>query len=519
MPSYDGRKQEPVTLPAKLPLLLMQGAEGIAVGLSTRILPHNFCELLEAQIAILQKKAFRLVPDFFQGGRMDAADYDDGRGCVRLRAKIETRDAKTLVVRELPFGVTTDGLQASIEDAARRGKVRVRSLQDFTAGQVEIEIALQADEDPARAMEALYAFTECQVQVSSRIVVIRDHRPAELSVSEVLRHNTERLVALLRAELKLARHKLAEDLHRRTLVQIFIGERIYQRIEACRTAEAVQAAVAEGLAPFRPQLVRDVTAADLELLLGIPIRRISLFDLEKNRREMESLREEAAQVEKNLGELVPYAVRYLRGLLKKYGAAFPRRTEAAAFEEIAVRELTASELKIGYDREKGYLGYAVAGGEPLLECSSLDKLLVFWKDGRCMLIAPPEKLFVDRNAIYCAVADRERVLTVVYDDRSLTYAKKFGGGMILNKEYRCLPKEAQVRMLADDDPETIYVQYETSGSLAIRQQEFPAQALPVRQRTSRGVLMTSKRVKFVGPAKPRGWDDAQTGPRGKFQNF
>ncbi|MGA2260997.1 MAG: DNA gyrase subunit A, partial [Acidobacteriota bacterium] len=289
VPSYDGRKQEPVTLPAKLPLLLMLGAEGIAVGISTRILPHNFAELLEAQIAILGKKPFRLLPDFPQGGLMDADAYDDGRGHVLVRAHIEKKDAHTLVIRELPFGATTDSLMASIEDAAHKGKIKVKSINDFTAEAVEIEIQLPSEQDPGRAMEALYAFTQCQMQVASRIVIIRDNKPAEMDVPAILRYNTARLVEILRRELTRKRRRLAEEIYHQTLVRLFVENRVYQRIEDCDSAEAVLQAVLEGLQPFRGQLQRDVTREDAEMLLGIPIRRISLFDLEKNRTEVERL--------------------------------------------------------------------------------------------------------------------------------------------------------------------------------------------------------------------------------------
>ena len=290
VPTYDGRKKEPVTLPAKIPLLLMLGAEGIAVGISTRILPHNFAELLEAQIAILNKKPFSVLPDFPQGGLMDARAYDNGRGHVLVRARIEQKDERTLVIRELPVGTTTDSLMASIEDAARKGKIKIKSINDFTAEQAEIEIQLPPEQDLDRATEALYAFTQCQVQISSRIVVIRDNKPVEMDVPAILRYNTSRLVRILRRELQRKSRRLTEEMHHKTLVRLFVENRIYKMIETCESTAAVQQAVLEGLLPFRDELQRDVTHEDVEGLLGIPIRRISLFDLEKNRKEIERLR-------------------------------------------------------------------------------------------------------------------------------------------------------------------------------------------------------------------------------------
>jgi len=519
VPTYDGRKQEPVTLPAKVPLLLMLGAEGIAVGLATRILPHNFVELIEAQIAILGKKPFRILPDFPQGGLMDAEAYDEGRGHVLVRARIEIRDEHTLVIRELPFGATTDSLMSSIEDAARKGKVKIKSINDFTAGEAEIEIQLPPEQDLDRAVETLYAFTQCQTQISSRIVVIRDNRPVEMDVPEILRHNSARLVEILRRELVHKRRRLTEELHGQTLVRIFVENRIYKKIEDCESAEAVQQAVQDGIQPFRAQLQRDLTLQDVERLLGIPIRRISLFDMEKNRKDIERLRAELGEAEQELAALVPYAVRYLRGLLRKYGADFPRRTQLAQFGEISERELTANELAVSYDREKGYIGHKIAG-EPLLFCSPLDRLLLIWQDGRCRIVAPPEKLFVDTSLIYCSILNRERLMTVVFEWDFFTHIKKFApGGLVTNRESRIAPRGASIRFLADDNPRLLYVRYAADARSKIRQQEFKIERLPIRDRDAKGHVLTSKRIEFVGSAKPPDWDDELTGPPGRLSDL
>jgi topoisomerase-4 subunit A len=518
VPTYDGRNEEPVVLPARIPLLLMLGAEGIAVGIATRILPHNFSELLEAQIAILQKKGFEALPDFPQGGLMDPSGYDNGKGFVRVRALIETRDPQTLVIREVPFGATTDSLIASIEDAARRGKIKLRSINDFTAGMVEIEIQLQAEQDPGRAIEALYAFTQCEVQVASRIVVIRGNKPVEMDVSEVLRHNTDRLLDLLKRKLKVQQRQLTEELHRKTLAQIFIDNRLYKPIETCRSQEEVETVVRSGLQPFLAQLQREVTHGDLEMLLGIPIRRISLFDVEKNAQEMEKIRVELAESRDNLANLISYAVRYLRNVQRKHGPAFPRRTRVARFEAVAVRELTASELTISRDVEKGYLGYKVSGA-PVLQCSSLDKLLLVWRDGRYKVVAPPEKLFVDASLIHCAILEREKVMMVVYNEEGFTRIRKFAGGVVTNREYRCIPKGAQILFFSDEEIPVLYVQYDVPETAAIKQQEFDTTRLPVRERDGKPSLMSSKKIATIGAVKPKKWDDALTGPKGTYMDF
>jgi topoisomerase IV subunit A len=516
VPTYDGRKEEPVTLPAKIPLLLMLGAEGIAVGISTRILPHNIAELLEAQIAILNKKPFTILPDFPQGGLMDARAYNNGRGHILVRALIEKKDAATLAIREIPVGATTDTLIASIEDAARRGKIKIKSINDFTAEHAEIEINLPPEQDLDRATEALFAFTQCQVQVSSRMIVIRDNKPVSMDVSSILRHNTSRLVRILRRELQRRRRRLQEEIHHKTLVRLFVENRVYKNIETCTTPAEAQEAVMQGLLPFRSELQRDITHDDVESLLGIAIRRISLFDLEKNRKEIDQFMGELGEVELDLSGIVPYTIRYLRSLLRKHASEYPRRTRLATFGEISERELTADELTINYDREKGYIGHKVAG-KALISCSPLDRLLLVWKDGRCKVTPPPDKLFVDTTLIYCDILDRERVLTVVYELDFFTYYKKFmAGGLITNRESRLAPRGATIRLFSDDNPSCLYVRYTADARIKIRQQKYSVERQPLRGRDAKGLVLTANQIEYVGADKAADWDESLTGPPGKF---
>jgi len=516
VPTYDGRREEPVTLPAKVPLLLMLGAEGIAVGISTRILPHNFAELLEAQIAILGRKPFSVLPDFPQGGLMDAQSYKNGQGHVLIRARIEKKDDRTLVIREIPVGTTTDSLTASIEDAARKGKIKIKSIDDFTAEQAEIELHLPPEQDLDRATEALYAFTQCQVQIASRIVVIRNNKPVEMDVPAILRYNTSRLVGILRRELQRKRRRLLEEVHHKTLVRLFVENRIYKTIESCESTPAMQDAVLAGLMPYRAELQRDITRDDVDSLLGIAIRRISLLDLEKNRKEIEGLQQELAEVEENLAGIVPYAVRYLRSILRKHGAEYPRLTQLATFGEISERELTANELAINYDRGKGYIGHKIAG-EPLISCSPLDRLLLVWKDGRCKVVAPPEKMFVDTTLVYTEILDRARVMTAVYELDFFTYYKKFTvGGLLTNRESRIAPKGANLRFFSDEDPTVLYVRYAADPRIKIRQQRYAVERQPVRGRDVKGLVLTANMIEYIGAEKAADWDDALTGPPGKF---
>ncbi|OGV45001.1 MAG: DNA topoisomerase IV [Lentisphaerae bacterium GWF2_57_35] len=519
VPTYDGRKKEPVTLPAKLPILLMLGAEGIAVGISTRVLPHNFCELIEAQIAILNKKSFKLFPDFPQGGLMDVTEYDRGNGRIRVRAVINKKDPQTLVIHEIPFGTTTESLIASIEDAARKKKIKIRAINDFTAGKVEIEVQLLPEEKADNTIAALYAFTQCEVPISSHVIVIHNNRPVEMNAEDILRHNTERLVQILKQELLLKQKQLLEELHRKTLVQIFVEHRIYKQIEECKTYPEVQQAVLQGVNKYRNLLRRDVTNDDVEMLLTVQIKRISLFDINKNRKDMDQIVVELEQIEKHLGGLIPYAIRYLKNLLKTYGEQYPRRTQMTTFEAIEVRELTARELTISYDREKGYLGYNVEG-EALFQCSSYDKLILVWGNGRYKVIPPPEKLFVDTNVMYCAVSDRDKVMTVVYAEEQITYMKKFNfGGTILNKEYFCTAENAEVLLFSDQQPEDIFVRYAPRKGQQIHQQIFHTAKLAVRGAKTKGLQMTTKKIQTISTTKPRHWDDKSTAPRGAYMDF
>jgi topoisomerase-4 subunit A len=513
--SYDGRKKEPVVLPAKLPLLLMLGADGIAVGLATRVLPHNFVELLEAQIAILKKQPFQIFPDFRLGGLMDVGEYDNSKGRVRLRSRVEIKDEQTLVIRSVPYGTTTDSIIASIETAAKKKKLKIKSINDFTAEQVEIELVLATGEKPKKAMQALYAFTNCEVALSSSIVVIEKNRPVEMDVDGVLKANTRALVKTLKRELETERRNLLDNLHHKTLVQIFVEQRVYQRIEECKTYPEVQKEVFDGVNAFRNILRRDVTAKDVEMLLGIKIKRISRYDMAKNRKEIDDILAGIEKIDRYLEDLTGYAIRYLRGLIRKYGDAYPRMTEITTFDAIAVRDLTAEELTLQYDREKGYLGYGVAG-EEALQCSSLDKILVVQGDGGYKVVNPPEKLFVDENLLHCDVVDRDRVFVVVYrDEDKLTHIKRFTfGGTILNKDYRCVPPGSEVLFFDGSDPKSLYVKYDKLKGQRIHQQVFDLQKVTVRGVKTRGTQMTSKIIASFHTTKPKGWSDKRSGPPG-----
>ena len=509
IPTYDGRNKEPVTLPCKLPLNLMLGAEGIAVGLSARILPHNFPELLEAQIAILKKQPFKCLPDFMTGGLMDARDYSDGKGSVKVRAKIKTKDESTVFIKEIPPTTTTDSLIASIEDAVQKGKLKVKSINDFTSENVEIEIKCPAGVDAEKLVDALYAFTDCEVSIASRIVVIKENRPVELTVSEILRENTEQLVAILKRELELRERQLLDELHYRTLERIFIEERIYKLIEKCKTNEAVFASVYEGFKPFKKELVREMIDADVEKLLQVRIRRISLFDINKHREEMEKTKTELDATRKHLKGLTKYVIGHLEALLEKYGPQFPRlTTKSARHEEVDVKAVAFKSFKVSYDRASGYVGYKVSGEEFKLECTKFDKILLVFKDGTYKVSELPEKLFVGPELFYCGLPDREKVFTCAYTDRKASYLKRFKfGGTILNKAYLCIPNKSRILFFAPETPKLLYVRYKPAPHQKINQQTCDPSKIEIKSPKPRGRQISIKDISSVTADPTRGWDE------------
>jgi topoisomerase-4 subunit A len=517
VPTYDGRGREPITLPSKLPLLLMLGTEGIAVGMASRILPHNFPELLEAQIAILKKQSFKLLPDFQTGGLMDAREYRDGAGQVTVRAKIKIKDGSTVLIKEIPPTTTTESLTASIEDASRKGKIKVKSINDFTSEEVEIEVRAPSGVSAEQMADALYAFTDCEVAIASRIVVIKDNRPVEMTVSDVLRENTAQLVATLKRELELKQKQLQQELHYKTLVRIFIEQRIYKKIEQARTNEAVTEAVLEGFKPFRRQMRRDLSSEDIEMLLGVRIRRISLFDMNKHREEMERVKADLEATAKHLQNVTKYAIHHLEALLARYGPVYPRLTRSSRYDEVDAREVAFKAFKVAYDRESGYIGYKVSGEEYKSECTKFDKLLLVFRDGHYRVTELSEKMFVGPDLVYSAVPERERVITLAYTNRDATYLKRFTfGGTILNKEYFCIPPKSKILFFEPDTPQELFIRYKAAPYQKINQQTCRPADLEVKGPKTRGRQISIKEVAAINSKPPRGWDPEAATTRLEF---
>lgn len=452
--SYDGRMVEPVTLPAKIPLLLIQGAEGIAVGMATKIMPHNFCELLEAQKAILRGEEFTVYPDFPQKGFVDVSNYEDGNGKIRCRARIEEKNDKTIIIRDIPYTTTTQSLIESVEKAAKAGKIKIISISDYTAEEVEIEIKLARGIHAADTIKALYAFTDCEVPISPNLTLIHGDRPETVSVSEVLRHNTKKLVDDLTRELEIDLGRLKDKLHARILEQIFIEERLYKNIEEQKTYEKVIESVEVSLQPFSEEFIRPVALEDIERLLEIKIKRISRFDIDKQQKEIRAINKDIKVIEKSLKDMVGYTISYLDNLLTKYGGNYPRQTEITEFTEVSVRKVALSNLTVGYNRESGFLGHLIKAeeeqGDPSICCSEYDRLFLLYASGMYKIIPVTDKLFVGHDLEWVGKVSKDLIFNMIYRDGSenMTYVKRFKmPSFIMEKEYRLFPEHARSKIM------------------------------------------------------------------------
>ena len=497
--SYDGRNREPVTLPAKLPVLLAMGAEGIAVGMATKIMPHNFIELLEAEIACLRGEHLLLYPDFPSGGLADVSEYNDGNGKILVRAKLDTSDPKRIVIRELPFGSTTESIINSIENAAKKGKLKISGISDYTAENVEVEIRLARGVHAEETVDALYAFTECENSISVNLMVIKDDKPVSMSVSEVIEYNANQLVNILTAELKLEEKHLKDKLHAKTLEQIFIENRIYKRIEEKTTADAVVKAVIDGLLPFADQIRREVTLEDVEVLLKIPIRRISAYDINRAKKEMQEIKNRLKEIREALASIIDYSIGFLQKLIDKYHKAYPRRTELVSLKKVDVREAAQRNLKLRYDKDTGYLGYEV-NGNLLFDVSQYDRILVIRKSGTYSVMDVPDKLFVDKGMLHCGFVDKELVFNVVYrDDKTkFPYLKRCRiEQFILNKGYSIIPENCTVLKLSTDSEGIVKVEYKPKPKLKVLEETFVINDFLVKGAKAAGVRLANKEVKNV----------------------
>lgn len=510
LPSYDGRNKEPDNLPVKFPLLLAQGVEGIAVGLSTKILPHNFNELIDASISYLKGKKFTLYPDFLTGGYVDVSDYNDGQrgGKIRVRAKIQQEDKTTLKITEIPFGTTTGSLIDSILKANDKGKIKIKKIEDNTSENVEILVHLISGISPDKMIDALYAFTDCETSISPNACVINKDHPEFLNVSHILKSNTNHTVDLLKRELEIELNELQEQWHFSSLERIFIENRIYHDIEEEETWEGVIQAIDKGLKPHTKHLLRAVTEEDIVRLTEIRIKRISKFDLDKAQQHIESLEEKIEQVKHHLENLIEYAINYFKKLKEKYGKGRERKTEIRVFDTIDATKVAAANVRFYVDRKEGFIGTSLRKDEFLFECSDIDDIIIFRKDGTTMVTKVDSKTFVGKDILHVAVwikKDKRTIYNLIYRDgkNGASYQKRFSVTSVTrDREYDLTngTKDSEILYFSanpNGEAEVVQVLLKPSQRLKKLKLDIDFSELAVKGRNSKGNVVTKYPVKKV----------------------
>ena len=508
--SYDGRKKEPIDLPVKFPLLLAQGAEGIAVGLSTKILPHNFNELIDASIKILKGRSFKLYPDFLNGGIADVSNYNDGKrgGKIRVRAKISQYDKKTLVITEIPFGTTTTSLIDSILKANDKGKIRIKKIEDNTASTVEILVHLPNGVSPDKSIDALYAFTNCESSISPLGCIIENNKPIFIGVSDMLRHSTQHTVDLLKQELEIQLDELEEQWHFASLERIFIENRIYRDIEEVETWEGVIKAIDDGLKPHIKHLKRKVTEEDIVRLTEIRIKKISKFDIDKAKQHIEAIEDKIAKVKHHLDNLIDYAVDYFKNLKTKYGKGRKRKTELRAFEDIVATKVVMRNAKLYVNRKEGFIGTSLKKDEYVTDCADIDDVIVFRKDGKMLVTKVDSKIFVGKDIIHVAIfkkGDKRTVYNMIYRDGrgGPTLMKRFNvTGVTRDKEYDLTAgnKGSIVHYFTanpNGEAEIVTVYLRAVGNIKKLKWDLDFSELLIKGRGSKGNRLTKYAVKKI----------------------
>ncbi|MGB5700936.1 DNA gyrase/topoisomerase IV subunit A [Muriicola sp.] len=508
--SYDGRKKEPVNLPVKFPLLLAQGAEGIAVGLSTKILSHNFIELIDASIKHLKGQGFKLYPDFPTSGIIDITNYNDGMrgGKIRVRARISQLDKNTLVINEIPYGTNTSSLIDSILKANDKGKIKIKKIEDNTAAEVEILIHLPSGISPDKTIDALYAFTACESSISPLGCIIEDNKPLFIGVQEMLERSTDYTVELLKEELEIQLSELEEQWHFASLERIFIENRIYREIEEEETWEGVISAIDKGLKPHIQHLKREVTEEDIVRLTEIRIKRISKFDIDKAQQLIQSLEDRIAETKNYLANLVDYAIDYFKGLKSKYGAGRERKSEIRIFDEIEATKVVIRNTKLYVNKEEGFVGTSLKRDEYVTDCSDIDDIIVFTKSGQMMVTKVDAKTFVDKNIIHVAVfkkKDKRTTYNMIYKDGrgGASYVKRFNvTGITRDKMYDLTTGKAQSEILyftanPNGEAEVVTINLRQAGSIKKIKWDLDFSDVIIKGRASKGNIVTKYPVKRI----------------------
>ncbi len=503
--TYDSRDTEPLAFQAKLPLVLIMGAEGIAVGMSTKILSHNIHEVIDAERKCLRGEKFQLFPDFPTGGLIDVSGYEDGLGKIVTRAKMDTSDDKKIIITELPYGSTTESLCDSIEKAVKNGKIKATSIQDYTSDKVNIEIRLQRGVYTKDVVDALYAFTDCEQTIYCNLLVIKDNMPVQMTCTQVIQYHAKQLVGILKQELELEKAALMEKLHLRTLERIFVEERIYKKIENQKTEEGVIKAVMDGFKPFKAELIRPITVDDVDHLLKIPIRRISLYDMNKNKQEVQAINDRIKEINRLLKHLVDYAISWLDGIEAKLdGITTRRRTAITNINTVDVKAVSKRDKPLRYDEKSGNLGTEVSGGEEVLKVTPYDKVLYVRKSGIYSVSECPKKIFVGPEMRYCGLADKESLskvlFTILYRDPATQYVyiKRCKiAGYIMNRDYFFAPDGMEVLHVDTRKTFEFKLNYVPKGRIKKLTESFKASNYEEKSLKAKGVRVVSKEVKDI----------------------
>lgn len=499
--SYDGRNKEPIILPCKIPVSLLYGAEGIAVGMSTKILPHNFNEVIDAQISYLKNENFSLFPDFINGGFLDISEYEDGIGKVRVRARIDISEEKILTIKELPFGVTTESLIQSIQDAVNKGKLKLSSIDDYTAEKVEIEIKATRGMSAEKLLKLLYAFTQCEVSISVNMLLIKGNQPVQVTVSEVLKHNTLRLKDILKSELLLSLEQARRKWHIRRMEMYFIGEKIYQKLENCESYQEAIETVKKSILHIESVLPFSVAQDDIEKLLSLQIKRISRYDQKESQKELDKIKVTISSLNKSLKNVVGYTIDYLEKMKEKFGSNYIRRTILKRFDEIKIEDL-AEKQKVIWDRKEGFMGLKIKTGSNSFYCSTYDKIIVMRKDGSYQVIRVPDKQFIGKNAIVVEKLNSEKIYNVIYWEGTskVCYAKRFRiQKFILEREYNLFPVKKGAKILHISEGAGIRLEVSFVRTPRIRKSSdiFNLDNLAIKGIQARGNKVSNKSVQGV----------------------
>lgn len=507
VPNYDGRDIEPEVYRAKIPLTLIMGAEGIAVGMSTKILPYNLKEVLDAEIKCLKGEKFKIYPDAATGGLIDVSNYNDGNGKIVTRAKFDTTDDKKIVITELPVDTNAKDLLQSIDNAYRAGKIKISSVDNFTTDHCCIEIKLPRGVYTKDVIDSLYAYTDCEKTIACQMLVIKDNMPVAMTATQIIGFYSQKLTGIIKDELEFERGTLMDKLHIRTLERIFIEERIYKAIETKKTQEDVVKAVYEGFEPFKAELVREISDDDVEHLLQIPIRRISLYDINKNREEVAAINARLKEIAGLLKNLVGCAIDYLGSMLEKFKKFSPqmlrRKTTVTSFSAVDVKSVAKSDQSLRYD-EKGYLGINVSGGQEIKKVSPYDRILVMRKTGMYSVCDVPQKMFVDKGMWFCEIAEKEIIskvlFTVIFRDPKTKYCfikRTRIPSWILNRDYFIAPDGMEVLHVDTREKFTFTLYYEKKPRVKVLEESFKAQSFEEKGLKTLGIRLCTKEVESV----------------------